>query len=122
MEPENERHTITLSGTHGETLTITNDFEPHGLLDGELLVQVKGPKGASKYQFTISRQELARLRWARTAEDGSQPAADPAASDYEDRFVTIRLSAPPTASDGDIVHIVTDAIPAAHSPWVTEIT
>jgi hypothetical protein len=40
MEPENEGNTITLSGTHGETLTITSDFEPHGLLDGELLVQV----------------------------------------------------------------------------------
>ena len=58
MEPENEGHTITLSGTHRETLTITNDFEPHDLLDGELLVQVKGPRGASKYQFTIRANPL----------------------------------------------------------------
>lgn len=53
--------TTTVTGTHGETLTVTGDFEPWGMLDGELLVKVSGPRGACKYQFTISRQELARL-------------------------------------------------------------
>jgi hypothetical protein len=60
-EPENPAFTTTISGTHGETLTVTDDFERHGLLDGELLVRVLGPKGGCKYLFTISRDELARL-------------------------------------------------------------
>jgi hypothetical protein len=64
MEEENARLTITISGTHGETLTITDAFERHGVLDGELLVHVRGPKGASKYLFTTSWQELARLAQA----------------------------------------------------------
>lgn len=61
MEEENGPLTITISGMHGETLTITDDFERHSILDGELFLHVRGPKGASKYLFTISRQELARL-------------------------------------------------------------
>jgi hypothetical protein len=59
--PQSQSFTITLVGTHGETLTITYDFEPHGVLDGELLVRVNGPKGASKYQFTTSRKQVASL-------------------------------------------------------------
>jgi hypothetical protein len=67
-EPDNPAFTTTISGTHGETLMVTDDFERHGLLDGELLVSVLGPKGGCKYLFTISRQELARLSLTGTAE------------------------------------------------------
>jgi hypothetical protein len=83
MEEENAPLTITISGTHGETLTITDDFERPGVLDGELLMHVRGPKGASKYLFTTSRQELARLTPAGTAEDrnGPRALAEPADTD-----------------------------------------
>jgi hypothetical protein len=72
-----QRRPNALIGTHGETLTITDDFEPYGVLDGELLVRVNGPRGGCKYRFTISRQELASLlpEWAvASAAPASRPA------------------------------------------------
>lgn len=44
-----------VTGMHGDTLTIEQQEEGHDLL------LIHGPRGAHKYQFTVSREQLVRL-------------------------------------------------------------